>query len=122
MARHCEQEFRQIQLLSTNDLEIFLALWCHILQQEGIPLHKKITFEDAIRATKHIFSKVDGAYAVVGIMAQAGMFAFSRPKGDSSFGLGKKRAVKRRYILHCFGDCCITLWDTKLCVTLPQVN
>ena len=36
MARHCEQEL-QIQLLSTNDLEIFLALWCHILQQEGIP-------------------------------------------------------------------------------------
>ena len=93
MARHCEQEL-QIQLLSTNDLEIFLALWCHILQQEGIPLHKKITFEDAIRATKHIFSKVDGAYAVVGIMAQAGMFAFRDPKGIRPLVLGKKSSEK----------------------------
>lgn len=89
LARHCAEDL-QIQLMSTNDLEIFIALWCHVLQQKGIPQKRKLKFTDAVEVTKHIFDQVDGAYAVVGLMAHVGLFAFRDPKGLRPLVLGKK--------------------------------
>ena len=66
-----------------------MALWCHVLEQKG--LYKvKISLSDAIDATKNIFEKVDGAYAVVGVMAHLGLFAFRDPKGMRPLALGKR--------------------------------
>lgn len=78
----------QLQLLTTNDLEILLHLWCYFLQREGVPLHQPFSFEAAVQATKKIFSLVDGAYAVVGLMAEYGLFAFRDPNGIRPLVLG----------------------------------
>ncbi len=79
----------KLQLLTTNDLEILLSLWCHFLTREGVPLHKSFDFDSAVAATKKIFSLVDGAYAVVGLMAEYGLFAFRDPNGIRPLVLGK---------------------------------
>ena len=89
LARNCAEKL-QIQLKSTNDLEIFIALWCHALQQNGIPHQRKMKIEDAVLATKHIFEQADGAYAVVGLVADLGLFAFRDPKGLRPLVLGQK--------------------------------
>ena len=78
----------QLQLLTSNDLEILLNLWCHFLQREGVPLHQPFGMEAAVEATRKIFSLVDGAYAVVGLIAEYGLFAFRDPEGIRPLVLG----------------------------------
>jgi amidophosphoribosyltransferase len=87
LARTLTQQLH-LQLLTTNDLEILLNLWCHFLQREGVPLHKSFDFDSAIKATEQIFEIVDGAYAVVGIMAGHGLFGFRDPQGIRPLVLG----------------------------------
>ena len=97
LARHCEQEL-DLRLQSTNDLEIFLQLWCHSLQQDSLS-PENISFSDAVNATKNIFAQADGAYAVVGILEKLGLFAFRDPKGIRPLVLGRK--ITEEGVFHC---------------------
>lgn len=89
LARYLTDEL-QLQLLTNNDIEVFLSLWCYQLQSEGIPYRNPFTFEAAVKATRQIFELVDGGYACVGLMADHGLFAFRDPKGIRPLVLGSK--------------------------------
>lgn len=97
LARHCKQDI-QMPLRSTNDLEIFLRLWCYSLQQDSVS-PQNVTFSDAVKATKNTFTQVDGAYAVVGILENMGLFAFRDPQGIRPLVLGRK--ITDNGIFHC---------------------
>ena len=90
LSRKLSEELH-LQLLTNNDLEIFISLWCHYLQSKGIPHKTDLKFADAIEATKHIFEQVDGGYACVGLMAEQGLFAFRDPNGIRPLVLGQKQ-------------------------------
>lgn len=79
-----------LQLLTNNDLELLLHMWCYHVKNEAGPTNTKITFDDCIRASREIFNEVDGAYAVVGMMAGVGMFGLRDPHGIRPLVLGKR--------------------------------
>ena len=97
LARHCKQDL-QMPLRSTNDLEVFLRLWCYSLQQGSVS-PQNISFSDAVNATRNTFTQVDGAYAVVGILENMGLFAFRDPQGIRPLVLGRK--ITDNGIFHC---------------------
>ena len=72
------------QLLTSNDLEIILNYWSY---QTG---QGPFSFERAQKAVAKIFEKVIGGYAVVGMVATHGLFAFRDPNGLRPLVLGKK--------------------------------
>ncbi len=68
------------QLLGTNDLEAILYLWAIELRnqtKEGMDPH----FEGMVAASRATFSRLDGGYSVVGMLADGGLFAFRDPLG-----------------------------------------
>jgi amidophosphoribosyltransferase len=73
------------QLLTKNDLEIFLSFWCQSLMcEQGGDL-----FDRAKQAASNIFEAVIGGYAVVGLIAGKGMFAMRDPQGIRPLVLAK---------------------------------
>ena len=99
LSRRLSEELH-LQLLTNNDLEIFISLWCHYLQSKGIPHKADLKFADAIEATRHIFEQVDGGYACVGLMAEQGLFAFRDPNGIRPLVLGQKEDSQGR-VFYC---------------------
>ena len=84
-----------LQTLTNNDLELLLNLWCqHILQERG-PEAKPITFEHCKKAAGEIFEAANGAYAVVGLLADTGLFGFRDPNGIRPLILGKREVDGR---------------------------
>jgi amidophosphoribosyltransferase len=73
------------QLLTTNDLEIFLNIFCNEVKQ-----YKDLNFNSLKNAAKKVFDKVVGAYAVVGLLASHGLFGFRDPNGIRPLILGRK--------------------------------
>lgn len=80
----------KFQLLTNNDLEIILNYWCHYLLEGFSPLEKSFSFASGIKATKKLYEKIIGGYAVVGMVAGEGMFAFRDPQGIRPLVLGRK--------------------------------
>lgn len=78
-----------LQLLSENDLEIFLHLWC-----EGITKHardrRRIVFEDIVSAARFITEEAKGGYAVCGLMPGVGLFGLRDPDGIRPLVLGRR--------------------------------
>jgi amidophosphoribosyltransferase len=86
---HLNKNLHQ-QLLTNNDLEVLLNLWCHsILSQRGSE-HGPFLFEHCVKAAKSIFDVANGAYAVVGLMAGAGLFGFRDPGGIRPLVMGRR--------------------------------
>lgn len=81
----------QQQLLTSNDLEILLNLWCHHLMN-ATP-KGPFLFENATRAVQKIFETVIGSYSVIGTVANAGLFAFRDPQGFRPLLMGKKKGI-----------------------------
>ena len=106
LARYCTEVLKLV-LQSTNDLEILLNLWCHIIQEKRRAPEETLPFEAAVLATQYIFEQVDGGYAVVGLMMNRGLFAFRDPKGLRPLVLGQKQTPN--------GTCyCVTSETTAL--------
>ncbi|MBT6325484.1 MAG: amidophosphoribosyltransferase [Bdellovibrionales bacterium] len=79
-----------IQLLTDSDLELILQLWTYYLTKDKNFQTNEFSFELGINATRQIFEKLEGAYSVIGILSDKGMFAFRDPNGIRPLVLGRK--------------------------------
>ena len=93
LARYLKGELKQ-QLLTSNDLEVILNLWCHHLFVQTGAGNQPILFEHCVEATRKIFSAAKGAYAVVGLIAGTGLFAFRDPAGIRPLVLGRRQSER----------------------------
>lgn len=74
-----------------SDSEILLNVFAHELQLQG---QLEPRAEDVFAAVKRVHRRCRGAYAVVGIVANYGLFAFRDPAGIRPLVLGSKRTVQ----------------------------
>lgn len=77
------------QLLTNNDLEIFLSFWCRTLMEEQSG-GNEFKFTQAVKAAEKIFESTIGAYSIVGLLAGEGLFGLRDPNGIRPLLLGKK--------------------------------
>ena len=89
LTEHLRDKY-QFQLLTNNDLEIILSIWCYELLKKKNSSRAPFDFESGKKAVKKIFTTVVGGYSVVGMVAGKGMFAFRDPQGLRPLVLGKK--------------------------------
>ncbi|MCY4523426.1 MAG: amidophosphoribosyltransferase, partial [Halobacteriovoraceae bacterium] len=79
-----------IQLLTSNDLELILQLWCYHLLEEGVSsLH--FEFNKAFSAMEKVTGEIEGGYALIGMVAKEGLFAFRDPQGIRPLVIGRKK-------------------------------
>jgi amidophosphoribosyltransferase len=77
-----------LQMLTTNDLEIFLNLWCkYMTETDGT---KEFSFHKAVRASEKICQDVEGGFALLGLIADVGLIALRDPHGIRPLVLGEK--------------------------------
>jgi amidophosphoribosyltransferase len=77
---------RKIHLASNCDLEAVLYVFADALNRRG---SDPVTADDVRVAVKEVFTRVKGAYSVVGILSD-GMYAFRDPFGIKPIIFGKK--------------------------------
>lgn len=82
------------QLLTNNDLELMLHLWCQKIIEKRESQNSPLTFDHVKESAKAILKEANGAFALVGIMANVGMFALRDPNGIRPLVLGKREGVK----------------------------
>ncbi len=76
---------------SSNDLEILLYTFAAELKNKDL---KKIKVEDIFDAVKKTQEKIEGAYAVISVIANYGLLGFMDPNGIRPMILGKKVTKK----------------------------
>jgi amidophosphoribosyltransferase len=76
---------------SSNDLEILLYTLAAELKNKDL---KKISVDDIFDAVKLTQEKIEGAYAVISVIANHGLLAFQDPNGIRPLVLGKKVTKK----------------------------
>ncbi len=76
---------------STNDLEILLYTFAAELKKKDL---KKLNVQDIFDAVKITQQKIEGAYAVISVIAHHGLLAFMDPNGIRPLILGKKETDK----------------------------
>lgn len=96
LSRHLTGELKR-QLLTANDLEILLHYWDHYLLDGKPPSEETFTFGNIKRTVAKIYDTVIGGYAVLGIMAGAGLVAFRDPKGIRPLSIGRRMLDDGRY-------------------------
>lgn len=104
--------------LTSNDLEVLqniLAL--SLIQQLSGSHHSGKLFPSELiqllgRAVREVYAEVHGAYAVVGILAGNGMFAFRDPHGIRPLVMGKKTLASGQ-TSYCFASESATLGYLK---------
>ena len=77
---------------SSNDVELLQLLWEYLFQSRQITVGS-LCFEDMVEALSYTFGKVDGGYAVVGLIAEHGLIAFRDPQGIRPLVLGSKESI-----------------------------
>ncbi|MEC7275501.1 MAG: amidophosphoribosyltransferase [Bdellovibrionota bacterium] len=87
-------ETYDFQLLTNNDLELMLHLWCQKILEERETQNTPLEFRHIKEAAKSIFKEANGAYALVGLMANVGLFALRDPNGIRPLVLGKREGEK----------------------------
>ncbi|MBT3584958.1 MAG: amidophosphoribosyltransferase [Halobacteriovoraceae bacterium] len=102
LAREMSDEL-DLQLLTNNDLEILLHLWCQHFLRSTNGEKVKFNFEEAYKAAEKVFGKVEGAYAVVGTVAEKGLIGFRDPNGIRPLVLGKK-SIEGEGECYCLGS------------------
>lgn len=99
-----------LQLLSSNDIEVMLQLWSHTLVKLQNSEQTDFTFDHGVKAAKNIVENMQGAYALVGLVADKGMFALRDPNGIRPLVLGKKKIDDgSQSNLYCFCSETVTL-------------
>ncbi len=77
-------------LLTSNDLEVLMNYWdLFLLNGKGVK-ESTFSFDNIARATEELFDTLIGGYAVLGMIADHGMFAFRDPNGIRPLSLGVK--------------------------------
>ena len=92
------KKYFKSQLLTGNDLELILRLWCYYLLEQSKMSNLEFSFDKAFTAMEKVVKKVEGAYALTGIVANAGLIAFRDPQGIRPLVLGKKKLKNDRFI------------------------
>jgi amidophosphoribosyltransferase len=77
-------------LNTDSDSEVLLNVFAHELQQRGKP---DPTADDIFDAITDVHDRVRGGYAVVGLIAGHGMFAFRDPNGIRPLVFGKRETA-----------------------------
>ncbi|MCO4792804.1 MAG: hypothetical protein KC493_03770, partial [Bacteriovoracaceae bacterium] len=85
------QDKHRLKMLTNNDLELFLHLWCQKLGENNNEQSFKFDPEKGALACEEIFNTLEGGYAVTGIMADEGLFGIRDPHGIRPLVLGKKK-------------------------------
>jgi amidophosphoribosyltransferase len=80
-----------LQMLTSNDLEVFLSLWCKYMT-EGED-SKEFSFHKAVRASEKIFRDVEGGFALLGLIADVGLIGLRDPHGIRPLVLGVKENI-----------------------------
>lgn len=78
-----------MQLLTNNDLEIFLSYFCRYAGNPAAGA-MKFDYQLGLNAAKKIVAEATGAYALVGLLAGEGLFGLRDPGGIRPLVLGKK--------------------------------
>ncbi len=86
MSRVMYEEYH-VMPTSTNDLEILLYTFASELKKKNLP---RLSVDDIFEAVKVTQQKVEGAYAVLAVIANHGLLAFMDPHGIRPLVLGKK--------------------------------
>jgi amidophosphoribosyltransferase len=84
----------QSRLASNCDLEAVLYVFASVLIQKRAD---RLKVDDIRDAVAEVFRTVKGAYSVVGMVADAGMYAFRDPYGIKPIILGKKETAEGTY-------------------------
>jgi amidophosphoribosyltransferase len=87
-------EKHDLQMLTNNDLELILHLWCQKIQEQRGNTNQGISFDMIKNSAKDIMLRANGAYALVGMLAGVGMFALRDPSGIRPLMLGRREGVK----------------------------
>ena len=91
------QEEKSIQSLTSSDLECFLNLYnLFISERFSFQKTKGITYELLADVSKKVVDIVNGSYALVGLIANFGLFGLRDPNGIRPLVLGEKNG---RYCL-----------------------
>ncbi|MGA0058133.1 MAG: amidophosphoribosyltransferase [Planctomycetota bacterium] len=88
------QKTPQSRLASNCDLEAVLYVFASVLIQKQAD---RLKVDDIRDAVTEVFRTVKGAYSVVGMVADAGMYAFRDPYGIKPIILGKKETEEGTY-------------------------
>ncbi len=75
------------QLTSYSDVEVILNVFADEMSMQ--PLHN-FSFDTLVKTVTGVFNRVEGSYAVVGMIANIGLFAFRDPYGIKPLCFGKK--------------------------------
>lgn len=84
----------QSRLASNCDLEAVLYVFANVLIQKRAD---RLKVDDIRDAVAEVFRTVKGAYSVVGMVADAGMYAFRDPYGIKPIIVGKKETEEGTY-------------------------
>ncbi len=85
-------ESYDLQMLTNNDLELMLHLWCQKILEERGATNCPITFDHVKSSASWIIEKTKGAYALVGMLAGVGMFGLRDPDGIRPLMIGKRES------------------------------
>jgi amidophosphoribosyltransferase len=98
LARKFQTE-NNLRLLTNNDLEIFLQSWIQEILKSGSATNgsHQFKFSQAVSAAKRILDQTSGAYALLGMVAEEGIFGLRDPHGIRPLCLGKKETEEGVY-------------------------
>jgi amidophosphoribosyltransferase len=100
---------------SSNDIELILHTLAHELRQKNL---RSLTVEDIFAAVDMVRERVEGAYAVIAIIAGKGMLAFMDPAGIRPLVLGQRRSEKGVSFAFASESRCFDSLDYELMHTL----
>ncbi len=87
-----------MRFVTHNDLEVFLHLWGHFLREA----QGDFSFERAKVAAQEIFNRTEGAYALIGMVSDEGLFGLRDPGGIRPMVLGRKQVSETdSRLIHC---------------------
>lgn len=79
------------QLLSDNDIEVMLQIWSKNLVNNWVGDKRDFDFDMAVKASKVLFERLEGAFALLTMVADAGLLALRDPDGIRPLVLGRKK-------------------------------
>jgi amidophosphoribosyltransferase len=86
-----------LNLLTNNDLELLLNLWCHYMLEGKKGSARAFDFEDVVRAALAIHRRAIGAYALIGLMTPVGLFGLRDPNGIRPLVLGRREVAPGKF-------------------------
>ncbi|MEW5837353.1 MAG: amidophosphoribosyltransferase [Pseudomonadota bacterium] len=89
-----EQDLRHIN--TTSDSEVLLNVFAHEMQRCG-KLHPDA--DDVFAAIERVHQRIKGGYAVVGLIAEVGIFAFRDPFGLRPLCYGERQTEQGREVM-----------------------